>query len=328
MIRFLINRLLTSIVVIFLVALVTFLLFFAAPNNVARSMAGKSASPQVVEMINHRLGLDKPLWWQFGHFLWRAIHGDLGHDYYYGQSVTSIIRDAAPISFSVALGAAVIWLAIGIGSGVLSAVRPRSLADRTLNILALFFYSMPSFLLGVLFLLFFYYKLTKAGHPWFPAGGYVPLFGSGTLANPEHGPFQWARHLILPWLTLALLTAASYTRFTRGSMLEVLSEDYIRTARAKGISERRVVFRHALRSALTPVVTQFGIDLAYLAGGTVVTESVFGLDGLGRRAVRAIQYQDLPVIVGTVLVVSALVVVMNFIVDILYSVLDPRVRLY
>ncbi|GAB2981405.1 ABC transporter permease [Nocardioides montaniterrae] len=327
MIRYLINRLITSLVVIFLVTLVTFTLFFATPNNVARTLAGKGASQAVVDSINHRLGLDKPLWWQFGHFVWRAMHGDLGHDYYHNQSVTSLIRDAAPVSFSVAIGAAVIWLILGISSGVISAVRPRSLLDRVLNVLALFFYSMPSFVLGSLFLLGVY-ALIKHGNNWLPSGGYVPFFGHGTLADSQHGPWQWFRHLILPWITLALLTAAAYTRFTRGSMLEVLSEDYIRTARAKGLSERRVVLRHGLRSALTPVVTQFGIDLATLAGGTVVTEQVFQLDGLGRQAVTAIRDQDLPIIIGTVLVVSALVVVMNFFVDILYSVLDPRVRLY
>lgn len=328
MIRFLFVRFLTGVLVIFLVSVAVFLLFFAMPNDVAQTMAGKMASPQTIALIRHRLGLDQPLPTQYWHFIWNALHGNLGYDYYYGQSVTSMIKQAAPISLSIAFGAAIIWLVIGIVSGVISAVHPRSIADRVLNVFALFFYSLPSFVLGLTMLYFLYFKLTDAGHPWFPPGDYASFFGGKNIGNSDYGPVQWFRHLILPWITLALLTAAAYTRFTRGSMLEVLSEDYIRTARAKGLRERRVTYRHALRSALTPVVTQFGIDLATLAGGTVVTEQVFGMHGLGWTALQAMTNQDLPVIVGIVLVVSCFVVIMNFVVDIFYSVLDPRVRLY
>lgn len=328
MIRFLINRLLTGLMVIWLVTVVTFLLFFAAPNNVAESMAGKMATPEMIASIEHRLGLDQPLWKQYLDFIGRAVQGDLGYDYYYKLPVIEVIKDAAPVSISIALGAAVIWLVLGVGAGVISSVFPRSFADRALNVVALFFYSMPSFLLGMLFLYLLYYQLTIHGYEWFPPGGYAELFGDGTESVPEHGFLAWAHHLILPWCTLALLTAAAYTRFTRGSMLEVLGEDYIRTARAKGLSERRVVVRHAMRSAMTPVATQFGIDLAALAGGTLVTEQVYGMHGLGWTAVKAITNQDLPVILGIVLVISVFVVVMNFLVDIVYALLDPRVRLY
>jgi peptide/nickel transport system permease protein len=208
---------------------------------------------------------------------------------------------------------------MGVYNGVVSATHPRGLVDRSLTVTSLVFYSMPSFLLGLVLLYFLYYRLTLAGWTWFPAGGYVPITA---------GLFQWVQHLVLPWLTLALISAAAYTRLTRAAMLDVLGEDYMRTARAKGLSHSRVVYRHALRSALTPVVTQFGIDLGQLVGGVVVTEEVFSLPGLGKTAVDAITQQDLPVIVGTVLFASAAVVVANILVDLGYAFLDPRVRVH
>jgi peptide/nickel transport system permease protein len=209
---------------------------------------------------------------------------------------------------------------MGLLSGILSAVRPRTLLDRSFTGLALFFYSLPTFVLGSLLLLTLFYDLTKyAGIDWFPATGYVPF---------TDNPAEWARHLLLPWFTLAAVTAAAYTRLTRGSMLDVLGEDYIRTARAKGLSEKRVVFRHGLRAALTPIVTQFGIDLGSLVGGAIITEKVFGLPGLGFTAVNAISGQDLPLILGITMLAAAAIVTANIIVDILYAVLDPRVRLH
>jgi peptide/nickel transport system permease protein len=177
---------------------------------------------------------------------------------------------------------------------------------------------MPTFLLGLLLLYFAFYKLYTAGLPLFPGGGYV---------NLTDDPLGWANHLILPWFTLALVTAAVYSRLTRGSMLDVLGEDYIRTARSKGISEKRVVLRHALRSALTPVVTQFGIDLGALLGGAIITENVFGLPGLGQLAVQSIFNQNLPVIIAIVVIASVFIVVANIGVDLVYAFLDPRVRL-
>jgi peptide/nickel transport system permease protein len=178
---------------------------------------------------------------------------------------------------------------------------------------------MPTFVLGLLLILIFYFDFTTKLHlHWFPAAGYVAF---------THNPWEWARHLFLPWITLAVVSAAAYTRLSRSSMLDVLGEDYIRTARAKGLTERRVVLRHGLRAALTPIVTQFGIDVAVLIGGAVVTETVFSMQGLGYTAVQAINNQDLPVILGIVIVASAAVVVANIIVDVVYAVLDPRVRL-
>jgi peptide/nickel transport system permease protein len=319
MLRFLTVRTGNALVVLWLVTVAVFALFFLVPNNVARTLAGRQATPQTIALVNHRLGLDQPVWKQYLTFVGNALHGDLGYDYYHQVPVTHIIGQALPITVSLALGASVIWLVLGVTNGVISAVFPRSVADRALTVFALFFYSMPSFLLALILLFFFYFKLTTAGHAWFPPGGYAPL---------ADGIGAWAQHLALPWLALALLSAATYTRLTRASMLDVLGADYIRTARAKGLPEPRVVTRHALRSALTPVVTQFGIDLGQLIGGVVVTETVFSLPGLGKTAIDAINQQDLPVIIGIVLFAAAAVVVANILVDLMYALLDPRVRLH
>ena len=321
MARFLVRRIFEGIIVLWLVTVGVFIIFYVGPGpkGVARALAGKSATPQVVAAVSHRLLLDRPIWVQYGHFLWLLLHGNLGYSYYHDQSVNSILAAAFPITLSLVIGAAILWVVMGVLSGVVSAVRSRSLADRTFTVLALFFYSMPTFVLGLLFLLFFYYELTIHGLALFPGSGYTPI---------TVNPWEWFRGLILPWFTLALVSAATYTRLTRGSMLDVMGEDYIRTARAKGLSERRVIFRHSLRAALTPVVTQFGLDIGILLGGAVITEQVFALPGLGFTAVQAITQQDLPVIIGVVIVAATAVVVANIIVDAFYAVLDPRVRLH
>ena len=319
MLTFLIRRIGHGILVLWLITIAVFGLFFVAPSNVAQSLAGRQATPETIALVKHRLGLDLPIWRQYLNFLENALHGNLGFDYYHQVPVTTIIGQALPVTVSLALGAAVLWLLLGVFNGVISAVHPRSFADRSLTLFSLFFYSFPSFLLGLLLLYFLYFRLTLAGYTWFPAGGYTGI---------TQGLGSWVQHLILPWIALALLLAATYTRLTRGSMLDVLGEDYIRTARSKGIRESRVVVRHGLRSALTPVVTQFGIDLGQLVGGVVVIETVFSLPGLGKTAVTAINQQDLPVIIGIVLFASAAVVVAYILVDIVYAVLDPRVRLH
>lgn len=319
MLVFLIRRIGHGILVLWLITIAVFGLFFIAPSNVAQSLAGRQATPETIALVKHRLGLDLPIWRQYLNFVENAAHGNLGFDYYHQVPVTTIIWQALPVTVSLALGAAVLWLLLGVFNGVISAVHPRSFADRSLTMFSLFFYSFPSFLLGLLLLYFLYFRLTLAGYQWFPAGGYTGI---------TQGLGSWVQHLVLPWIALALLLAATYTRLTRGSMLDVLGEDYIRTARSKGIRESRVVVRHGLRSALTPVVTQFGIDLGQLVGGVVVIESVFSLPGLGKTAVVAINQQDLPVIIGIVLFASACVVVANILVDIVYAVLDPRVRLH
>jgi peptide/nickel transport system permease protein len=231
--------------------------------------------------------------------------------------VRSLIATRLPVTVSLTLGGALMWLVLGVGIGVLAARRPRTLVDRGATLFVLTGLSMPTFLVGLLLLYVFFFRLHLAGVDAFPGGGYVPLTQS---------PAGWVRHLILPWLTLAVVSAATYTRLTRASLLEVLGEDYVRTARAKGITERRVVYRHALRSALTPMVTQLGIDVGTLLGGAIVTETVFGLPGLGQLAVQSITTQDLPVIVGIVLLAAVFIVLANIVVDLLYAVLDPRVR--
>jgi len=319
--RFLVRRIFEGLIVLWLVTVGVFIIFYIGPGpkSVARALAGKSATPQVVAEVSHRLLLDRPIWVQYGHFLWLLLHGNLGYSFYHNQSVNSILAAAFPITLSLVIGASILWVVMGVLSGVVSAVRSRSLADRTFTGLALFFYSMPTFVLGLLFLLFFYYELTIHGLALFPGSGYTSFTTS---------PFEWFRGLILPWFTLALVSAATYTRLTRGSMLDVMGEDYIRTARAKGLSERRVIFRHSLRAALTPIVTQFGLDVGILLGGAVITEQVFALPGLGFTAVQAITQQDLPVIIGVVIVAAAAVVIANIVVDAFYAVLDPRVRLH
>ena len=321
MARFLARRVLLGVLVLFLVTVAVFFLFFFDPSGadaVARRLGGKAATARTLALIKHRLLLDKPIPIQYGHWVKGLLQGDFGHSYITDQSVGSILKQDFPVTLSLALGSSVLWLFMGVMSGVLSAVRPRSLMDRFFTALALGFYSLPTFVLGLLLLLLLFYQLTIHGLAWFPGAGYVGL---------TQNPWEWFRHLLLPWFTLAAVTAAAYTRLTRGSMLDVLGEDYIRTARAKGLPERRVVFRHGLRSALTPVVSQFGIDLGTLIGGAIITESVFGLPGLGRESVVAINRNDLPVIIGIVVIAATAIVVANLLVDVVYAILDPRVRL-
>ncbi len=313
------RRIALAVVVLWVTSTVVFGMFFVAPHNVAQMLAGRQATPETVALIERRLGLDRPVLDQYGSFLSNLVQGDLGYSFRNQQPVTSMIADRLPVTLSLVGGAAILLLLIGVGAGVLAATRPRSIADRLVTVGALFFYSMPSFLLGLLLLYVCFYRFQLAGIHLFPGSGYVPL---------NEDPVQWAAHLVLPWLTIALVTAATYARLTRTSMLEVLGEDYIRTARSKGLRERRVVYRHALRSALTPIVTQFGIDIGVLLGGVVITEYVFGLPGLGQLAIQSVTTQDLPVIIGTVLLASAFVVVANIIVDACYVLLDPRVRMH
>ena len=295
-----------------------FVLFFVTPHDPARLIAGRLATPQTVALVNHRLGLDRPLVDEYGGFVWRALHGDLGYSYYSSAPVRPLLASRLPVTASLALGAAVLWLVVGVGVGVAAARRPRSLVDRAGTLFVLTGLSMPTFLVGLLLIYFLFFRLHLAGIDLFPAGGYVPL---------TQDPAGWAQHLLLPWITLAVVIAATYSRLTRSSLLEVLGQDYIRTARSKGLSEPRVVYRHGLRSALTPVVTQLGIDLGGLLGGVIVTEEVFGLPGLGQLAWQSVTNQDLPVIIGTVLVASLFIVLANILVDLSYALLDPRVRL-
>jgi peptide/nickel transport system permease protein len=321
MARFLVRRIVYGLFVIWLVTVLVFGMFFIGGGaaSVARRLAGKEATPQVVNLIRQRLLLNKPIYLQYWHFLYELLHGNLGYSYIHGQPVTTVIAQAVPITLSLVLGASALWLVIGILTGILSAVRRGSVWDRSVTATALVFYSMPVFVLGLLLQFVFYYEFTIHGIRVFPAPGYTSFTTSPSL---------WFRGLILPWIALALVSAAVYTRLVRGSMLDVMGEDYIRTARAKGLTERRVIYRHSLRSALNPVVSQFGIDVGTLLGGAILTEVTFGMPGVGYVAVAAIEQQDLPVIIGIVIVAAAAVVVANIGVDVLYAVLDPRVRLH
>jgi peptide/nickel transport system permease protein len=318
MAAFVVRRVLFGILVLWIISVVVFVMFFVAPHDVARLLAGRQANQAEIDAVRRSLGLNRPILDQYISWITKLLHGDLGYSYRGSVPVRDLLASRLPVTVSLAIGAAIIWLVMGVSAGVLASVRPRKIADRVVTFLALFFYSMPTFLLGLLLLYFAFYKLYTAGLPLFPGGGYV---------NLTDDPLGWANHLILPWFTLALVTAAVYSRLTRGSMLDVLGEDYIRTARSKGISEKRVVLRHALRSALTPVVTQFGIDLGALLGGAIITENVFGLPGLGQLAVQSIFNQNLPVIIAIVVIASVFIVVANIGVDLVYAFLDPRVRL-
>lgn len=315
---FLLRRALLGVLVLWLVTLGTFLLFFVAPSDPARTLAGRQATPEQVELIRHNLGLDRPTLVQYLDYLNRLIHGDLGQSYFSGESIGKILSADFPPTASLVIGGAILWVAIGVGAGVISATRARSLLDRVVTFLALAAVSMPTFVVGLLLLYFLFFQLTMAGAPVLPPDSYVAFTDS---------PGEWARHLILPWITLAMVQAASYVRLTRGSMLDTLGEDYIRTARAKGVPEGQVIYRHGLRAALTPVVTQLGVDVGTLIGGVVVTESVFGLGGIGQAVVQAFVSGDLPVIMGVVVLATTAVVVANLLVDIAYGLLDPRIRL-
>jgi peptide/nickel transport system permease protein len=313
MLRFLIRRILFGVLVLWIVTTGVFILFFATSKDPAARFAGKSATPDTLALVRHRLGLDDPLPVQYWHFVQRLLHGDLGYSFTTQAPVTSMIKDALPASLSLILGAAVLWLATGIVAGVISATRARTLLDRGITLAVLLGISMPAFIIG---LTLSYVLAVKV--QIFPQTGFIPI---------QDNPVQWFQHLILPWITLALLQSAIYTRLTRGSLLDVLGEDYIRTARAKGMPERRVIYRHGLRSALTPVVTQAGVDIGVLIGGTLVTESVFGLQGIGQLTVQSLTNGDLPVIMAVVLIAAFFVVLGNLVVDVAYSFLDPRVRL-
>lgn len=317
MIRLLARRLVSGIVVLWIISVAVFALFFIAPHNVAQKIAGRQATPQTVADVTRRLGLNRPVIDQYGSFVWQLLHGNLGYSFYNSGSVNSLIFSRIGVTVSLTLGGAVLWLLIGVTTGVLAATHPRSVIDKAATFFAVLFYSMPTFLLGLILLYLLFFQLHLAGVGIFPGSGYVSIFSN---------PASWAQHLILPWFAVALTTAATYTRLTRAGMLEVLGEDYVRTARAKGVGEGRVTYRHALRAALTSVVTQLGIDIGVLLGGAVVTENIFGLPGLGQLAVQSVTQQDLPVIIGIVMLAATFVVVVNFLVDVLYAVLDPRVR--
>lgn len=317
MIKFLLRRIGFGVGVLLALSLFVFLLFFVAPGDPAAMIGGEKASEAQLVQIRKNLGLDRPLPEQYVRFLGNAVAGDLGFSYRNQQPVTKIIMRRVPATLSLVIGAVVLWLAIGIPIGVMSARHPGTIRDRLGQAFILVGLSFPTFVLGMMALYCLYFLPRQAGFTLFPAGGYKAFTSD---------PLIWAWHMALPWMTLALTIAAVYARLTRGQMLEVMGEDYIRTARAKGASERTVVWKHGMRAALTPLVTQLGSDIALLLGGAIVIEQVFGLQGVGALAVQAVNNQDRPIIIGVVLLGGLFIVVANIIVDVLYVLLDPRVR--
>lgn len=319
-----------------LVSLVTFGIFFWLPklagqttDQIAAGYVGKAPSPEAIQDTKDRLGLDDPVVVQYGNYLKAIVVGKdfkagpvtdhcpapcLGYSFRSSQPVLETLLDRAPATVSLAAGAAVLWLAGGITVGVVSALRRGTLWDRMAMIVALSGVSLPIYFTGLVSLALFSYTL-----PIFPGGG--------SYTSITDDPVRWFQALVLPWVTLAFLYAAMYARLTRAGMLETMNEDYIRTARAKGLPEKTVVTRHALRASLTPILTVFGLDLGLLLGGAVLTESTFGIPGLGRLAIDSIRSGDLPMVLGVTLITSASIVLINLLVDLLYAVVDPRVRL-
>jgi peptide/nickel transport system permease protein len=319
-VRYIIRRLLWVIVLLFLVSFITFVIFYLFPSaDPAQLRAGRQPNPQLVEQIRHNLGLDKPWYQQYSDYMKRLVlHFDFGYSYQSNISVKQQIFDRLPATISLALGAAVIWLISGIGIGIVSAVRSRTFLDRAMMGGALVAISAPVYWLGLLSLYLFSSDIGKFPVPFFKgAGSYVPF---------SQDPSIWFQSLLLPWLVLAAAFAALYARLLRANLIEVMSEDYIRTARAKGLPERRVVLRHGVRSAITPVVTAAGLDIGILLGGAILTESVFNIPGVGRLAFDSIQNSDLPMIQGTVLLGAFFIIFANLVVDVFYAFLDPRVR--
>ena len=334
MIYFVIRRLILTVFLLLLVSMITFAIFFLVPRlagqtsyQLAAQYVGKTPTPDEIRAVEIKLGLNDPLWLQYGRYIKgivAGVHYNNGPDVSYcpfpcfGYSFRNqepvwpqLISDA-PVTLSLAIGASILWLIGGVSIGVLSALRRGSIFDRFSMGIALAGVSLPVFFTGLIALELFSYKW-----PIFPNVHYVSI-----TSNPA----LWARNLVLPWVTLAFLYAALYARLTRAGMLETMGEDYIRTARAKGLPERRVIVKHGLRAALTPIVTIFGLDLGLLLGGAILTESTFSMPGLGQFTILAIQNQDLPEIMGVVMIASFFIVIANLIVDILYAVLDPRVR--
>jgi len=319
MVFYLLRRIAWAVVVMLAVTLVTFVIFYKLPSgDPALRFVGKQPTTETIAMVRHNLGLDKPFYVQYLKFLKAIVTGDaygwpgLGYSYDSSIPIREKIMEKAPRTISLIVGASILWLVFGIVIGVISAIKRRTATDRVAMGFALFGISAPVFWLGLMALFLVWYKLGLTA-----GTGYTPF-----TQNPQ----EWASHLILPWIVLSMLYAAIYARMVRGNLLDAMGEDYIRTARAKGLSEQRVIFRHGLRASLAPIVTMFGLDIALLVGGAIITESVFNLDGLGFMAVDSVFRQDLPAILGVVLVATFAVVLANLIVDIVYAFLDPRVR--
>jgi peptide/nickel transport system permease protein len=335
---YIIRRLIWAVFMLAIVSMITFAIFFLVPrlagataDDLAARYVGRTATAEQVHLAAEKLGFDDPIVVQYGRFAKGIV---AGADYDYGPGVEHCpapcfgysfltrlpvwpdLVDRLPVTLSLIVGAAVIWVIAGVTTGVISALRRGSFFDRAAMGVALAGVSLPIFFTGIVSLVLFSYG--RPFHFMAPGGSYTPI---------DQNPVQWAYGLLLPWITLAFLYAAGYARLTRAGMLETMNEDYIRTARAKGLKERTVVVKHGLRGALTPILTIFGLDVGLLVGGAVLTESTYSLPGISKYAIDAINNQDLPKVMGVTMVTAFFVVLANLIVDLLYAVVDPRVRL-
>ncbi|MEO3975898.1 ABC transporter permease [Streptomyces sp. CAU 1734] len=328
MTRFLLKRLGSAFFVLFALSVLVYALFYLLPGDPAQLACGERCTPAQVDQVRERIGLNESALTQYGQFLQGLVAGReysagtgtvhcdapcLGLSYQSDQQVTELILERLPATASLALGALVIWLLVGVGTGLLSALRRGGLTERALTVLTLAATGMPVFILGLLLLM-----VVCAQLRWLPFPTYVPL-----TEDPE----QWAWNMLLPWLTLGLFESAKYARLTRSSTLETLAEDHIRTFRAYGVGERAIVGRHALRGAVPPVIALSALDLGTMFGGAVLTESLFGIPGLGKTLIDGVKVIDLPVVVGVVLVIGAAVVLANVVADLIHAATDRRVVL-
>ena len=317
--QYIVRRLLWVIAIIIVITLFAFLVFYVLPpGDPAIAFAGRQPTPATIAAVREQLGLDRPIYVQYWRFVKNLFLGDeygwpgFGFSFTTRTPVRDVIFSRVWVTLQLAIGAVIAWLLVGIPIGVISALKRRTVTDRAAMGFALFGVSAPVFWLGLLSLYIFWYKLH-----WAPGTGYIPL---------SQNPFEWFTHFLMPWGVLALLYAAFYARMVRGNMIETMSEDYIRTARAKGLPERQVVLKHGLRSSLTPVVTMVGLDFGGLIGGAIVTERIFNIPGLGNYTVDAVFRNDLPVVLAVVVFAALGITLMNLVVDIVYAYLDPRVR--
>jgi peptide/nickel transport system permease protein len=319
-VEYLIRRILWAIGLFLAITVFAYIIFFIIPTNPAALACGQRASDACIRNATEHLDLQAPVYVQYSHFLTRlVVHGDLGRSYVNRQSVNETVFNAAPVTASLVLGGAVLWMLIALPIGILSALRPRSLLDRTSMVFVLIGISAHPVWIGLILAYLVGFRLG-----WTPITGYCDFFHPATDCG---GPTQWAWHMILPWITFAVLFAALYVRMIRANVMEASNEDYVRTARAKGAPEHVVIRTHILRNALLPVVTLLGMDIGVALGGAIFTETVFALPGLGQTALGAATSYDLPTVQGVVVFATIAIIIFNLVVDLLYVVIDPRIRL-
>jgi peptide/nickel transport system permease protein len=320
--HFLVRRLLWAVFLFMAATIITYVIFFIIPADPAQLSAGKAATAEDVARVRKFLHLDEPIYQQYGRWFWELVaHQSLGKSYANRQEVNDIIGRAAPVTASLVFGGAIFWLALSIPVGIISALRPRSIVDRAGMIFVLIGISAHPVWIGLIFSYIFGYRLELT-----PITGYCDFFNPSE-ASECGGPAQWAYHMILPWATFAILFAALYVRMIRANVMETMNEDYVRTARAKGVPQAQVLRSHILRNSMLPVVTILGMDIGLALGGAIFTETIYGLPGLGREVIKAYERVDLPVITGVVVFSAIAIIIFNLVVDMLYAVLDPRIRL-